>query len=112
MRWRRGTGSICPAVMALDNRQQMDNGSYAWCWAAAKFLDSHPRYRERFRQLKDHVADQDFNEAVKRLYGADWPDAQAEWQAFIAALDYGYDFERMAIDFRRGTALGGKLAMW
>ena len=102
-----GRGLDLSAVMALDNRQQMDDGSYAWCWAAAKFLDSHPHYRDRFRQLKDHVADQDFNESVKRLYGADWTDAQAEWQAFIAALDYGYDFERMAIDFRRGTALGG-----
>jgi hypothetical protein len=28
---------------------------------------------------------------------------QAGWQAYVKALDYGYDFERMAIDFRQGA---------
>jgi hypothetical protein len=97
-----------PAVMALDNRKQMDDESYAWCWAAAKFLDSDPRYRDRFRGLKQHVTDQDFNEVVRHEYGKDWPDIEAEWPAYIAALDYGYDFERMAIDFKQGTPLDGK----
>ena len=98
------------AVMALDNRKQMDDESYAWCWAATKFLDSHPRYRDRFRGLKQHVTDQDFNEVVQRLYGKDWQAIEAEWPAYIAALDYGYDFERMAIDFRRGHAAGWQAA--
>ena len=40
-----------PAVMQFDNRKQLGNEAYAWCWAAAKFLDSHPRYRDRFRKL-------------------------------------------------------------
>jgi hypothetical protein len=97
-----------PAVMTLDNRTQMDNESYAWCWAATKFLDSHPRYRERFRQLKDSVTAPDFNDRVRQAYGADWENVLAEWPAYIAALDYGYDFERMAIDFERGTPLDGK----
>src|SRR5207248_3262465 len=55
-----------PAVMALDNHKQMDDESYAWCWAAAKFLDSDPRYRDRFRKLAQHVTDKDFNEFVRR----------------------------------------------
>jgi hypothetical protein len=97
-----------PAVMALDNRKQMDDESYAWCWAAAKFLDSDPRYRERFRGLKQHVTDHDFNEVARREYGKDWQAIEAEWPAYIAALDYGYDFERQAIDFRRGTPQGDK----
>jgi hypothetical protein len=93
------------AVMALDGRKQLGSDAYAWCWAAAKFLDSHPRYRERFRALQKHVQDPDFNARVKREFAADWGQLQAEWQAYVATLDHGYDFERMGIRFERGTAL-------
>ena len=103
-----GRGLDLAAVMSLDNRKQMNDESYAWCWAATKFLDSQPKYREQFRKLAAHVTERDFNDVVKREFGADWPNIEAEWQAFVAALDFGYDFERMAIDFRRGTPLDGQ----
>jgi len=94
------------AVMQLDNRRQLQNESYAWCWAAAKWLDSHPRYRDRFRELYRHVQDPDFNDLMQREFADDWSDLAIEWQAFVATLDHGYDFERMAIEFKRGTSLG------
>jgi hypothetical protein len=87
-------------VMALDGRKQLGSEAYAWCWAAAKFLDTHPRYRDRFRELFTAVQDQNFNDLVRQKYAKDWADLNAEWQAYIATLDYGYDFERMAIDFK------------
>jgi hypothetical protein len=99
-----------PAVMRIDNRQQLENESYAWTWAAAKFLDAHPRYHDRFRKLRNHVLEAGFNTIVEREYEADWPDLMAEWQAFVATLDHGYDFERMAIDFSRGKPLGSQAA--
>jgi hypothetical protein len=98
-----------PAVMQLDNRRQLGNEAYAWCWAAATFLDSHPRYRQRFRQLRDHVLDEKFNDTVRRQYANDWENLAAEWQAFVATLDHGYDFERMTIDFQRGKPLDREL---
>lgn len=102
-----GQALTFPAVMQLDNRAQLGNNAYAWCWAAAKFLDAHPRYRDRFRKLRAHVLDSEFNDVVRREYAAEWPDLTAEWQAFVATLDHGYDFERMAIDFQRGKPLEG-----
>jgi hypothetical protein len=90
------------AVLSTDNRRQMGDEQYAWCWAAVKFLDSHPRYRDQFRKLKNNVTYADFNDRFRRAYQAQWAGMQAEWLAYIAALDYGYDFERMAIDFRSG----------
>jgi hypothetical protein len=93
------------AVLKLDNSRQMHDDLYAWCWAAAKFLDAHPRYRGRFRKLKNHVTKHDFNDRFRQAYRGDWAEMQAEWQAFIAALDYGYDFDRNAIAFRRGKPL-------
>jgi hypothetical protein len=94
------------AVMQLDNRVQMNNESYAWCWAAAKFLDTHPRYRGRFRALSKYVQEPNFNDKMRRDFDADWNDLQSEWQAFITTLDHGFDFERMAIDFQKGEPLG------
>ena len=88
------------AVMKLDNSQQLGNEAYAWCWAAAKLLDTHPRYRERFRKLKTHVLDPAFNDLVRREFKTDWSDLNAEWEAFINTLDHNYDFERMAVDFK------------
>ena len=97
-----------PAVMALEGRKQLGTEAYAWCWAAAKFLDSHPRYRDRFRQLRTIVQDENFNDIVRQKYAKDWTDLNAEWQAYIATLDYGFNFERMAIDFETGKPLTGQ----
>jgi hypothetical protein len=69
------------------------------------FLDSHPRYRERFRNLRRYVKDESFNDIVRREFADDWLDLTQEWQAFVASLDHGFDFGRMAIDFRRGELL-------
>ena len=100
-----GTAFSLPEVMAIDNRRQLGNEAYAWCWAAAKFLDSQQRYRERFRGLQKNVRDPDFNDLVRREFAEDWYEISAEWQAYVATLDHGYDFKRMAIRFERGTPL-------
>lgn len=97
-----------PTVMQIDNRKQLGNDAYAWCWAAAKFLDSHPRYRGRFRKLQRQVRSEEFNELARREFGRDWEELKAEWLAFVTTLEHGYDFERMAIDFRAGTPLRGQ----
>ena len=94
-----------PAVMQLDGSQQLGVEAYAWCWAAAKLLDSHPRYRDRFRQLRASVKDPDFNNIVRKKFQNDWADLNAEWEAYIAALDYGFDYDRMAIDFKSHAQL-------
>lgn len=96
------------AILAIDGQRQQEPQAYAWCWALAKFLDSHPRYRDKFHELAPHVADPDFNAHVKEAYQAEWPELAAEWQAYVQTLDHGYDFERMAIDFEPGTTLTGK----
>jgi len=96
------------AIMEIDGRRQQEPQAYAWCWALAKFLDSHPRYREKFRALAPHVPDPDFNARVKQVFATEWPELVAEWQAYVHTLDHDYDFERMAIDFERGDPQGRK----
>ena len=84
-------------VLAISNRAALSVDAYAWCWALSTFLDSHPRYGEKFHKLPAQVNEPDFNEQVRKLFQEEWSDLEFEWQAFIAAVDYGYDAERMAI---------------
>lgn len=86
-------------VLSISNRQALSVDAYAWCWALATFLDSHPRYSAKFRKLQSLVREPDFNTHLRKAFHREWPDMQFEWQAFVATLDYGYDTERMAIVF-------------
>ena len=86
-------------------RAHIEVEPYGWCWAAAAFLENHPRYHERFRQLRYRAAAADFDGQVRELYAADWPELAEEWQVFARDLEYGYDLEREAIDFRPGREL-------
>ncbi len=82
-----------------------ENEWYGWCWAAAAFLDGHPRYQARFRQLPKLVRQADFNDALIRSLGTDWATVLDDWQLYVANLDYGYDFARMEIDRTTGKPL-------
>ncbi|REK12030.1 MAG: hypothetical protein DWQ37_13530 [Planctomycetota bacterium] len=83
---------------------------YGWCWAAAAFLEHHPRYRERFRALHSQVDRGDFEVLLEKLFADDRAQLAEDWQIFVANIDYGYDFERMEIDFVAGEPLpdGGR----
>ena len=89
-------------VLSISNRDALSVDAYAWCWALAKFLDSHPRYGEKFRKLETRVSDREFNQRFRKLFHSDWDDLQFEWQAYLAAIDYGYDTERMAVQHAAG----------
>jgi hypothetical protein len=87
------------AVMKLDNREQLGTEAYAWCWALSKFLDTHPRYRDRYRALYKNVLNPKFYELFRSDFDKDWSDLSAEWPAYVATLDHGFDFDRMAMEF-------------
>ncbi|MEM1305757.1 MAG: hypothetical protein AAGG46_12720, partial [Planctomycetota bacterium] len=93
------------AVMKVDNRTPLPVEGYAWVWALAKFLDAHPRYRDRFRELHEHVLDGDFNGRFREAFDDDAATLAAEWRLFVSTLEYGHDLEREAIDFRPSRPL-------
>jgi hypothetical protein len=90
-------------VLAISNREALSVDAYAWCWALAKFLDSHPRYGEKFRKLDTRVTDRDFNDRFRKLFHKEWNNLEFEWQAFLGSLDYGFDTERMIVEHRKVT---------
>jgi hypothetical protein len=99
-------------VFAYDRQVHQQNEPYAWSWAAVAFIDSHPRYRDRFGKLLKEVENDDtsFNLAIRSIYERDLAAMQEEWQVYVAALEHDYDFEKTAVDFTPGAELltGGK----
>ena len=92
-------------VFGYPPHAHFQTGPYAWCWAAAALLDGHPRYRDRFRRLRGLVRASDFPDRFRRLMDEDWDRLPAEWQIFVANMEYGYDVARMAVDFTPGRPL-------
>ena len=93
-------------VLAYDTHAHLKVEPYGWSWAAAAFLDNHPRYRERFHQMWHDVGEADFNKRFAKRFAADGAELAEEWQVFASDLAYGYDFKRTAIDFTPGKAHG------
>jgi hypothetical protein len=93
-------------ILAFPPNAHLQNETYGWCWAIAAFLDGHPRYRQRFRQLPGEVRSSDFNRRFLALFADDWHLLNVEWRAFVHELDYGYDFDRNAIELRPGEPPG------
>jgi hypothetical protein len=91
-------------------RGYLDNESYGWCWAFAAFLDEHPKYRGRFRQLPKQVRNLKFNDEFRKAYRVDLPQLAREWLVFANELAYGVDVARVAIDFRPGKSLAAGTA--
>ena len=95
------------AVLKIDNRRRLTTSDYAWTWTLAAMLDGQQHTRRRFRRLQEHVRDPDFDQKFRRLFADEWEDLRAQWQATLAALDYGYDFQRMAIQHQSSEPVTG-----
>ena len=98
--YRAGRGRSLQEILQYDARAHLAVEPYAWCWAAAAFFDTHPRYRDKFREFKQFAPDttltfsRRFHDALK----AEWPQIAGQWHVFVASIDYGFDIAREAID--------------
>lgn len=89
-------------VRGLPGRAFLHNEAYAWAWAAAAFLDGHPAYRDRFRQLIAHVRSPRFDAEFDRLFEVDRRQCELEWAMFVDTLVHGHDLDATAVDFTPG----------
>ncbi len=102
-----GRGRSITVVMKTDNTRALTTEEYAWCWALAKLLDTHPRFQARWRSLAGNVLDPDFDKRFYATFADDWSHLDSEWRLFTTQLDYGYDIKRETIDFKFGRPLVG-----
>jgi hypothetical protein len=98
----RGRVYAVEQIMQLDNRRALSSDAYAWCWALARFLDTHPRYRDRFRTLGGTAVDAGFDDLFRATYAADWHEMQTEWAVFATTLCYNHQIEPTVLDFQPG----------
>ena len=103
-------GGVKPlrAVLNYDSRAHLENEPYAWCWALAKFLDTHARYQARFRALPKRIREPNFTKRFTQQFADDWTQLDEEWQLFAGTLQYGHDIARTAIDFKPGVPLAAE----
>jgi hypothetical protein len=93
------------SVFELKSIEYLKNEPYAWSWALCMFLDSHPRYQRRFREMGQHLQGGAFRGEFLSRFAIDERDLVTEWTLFVTNLQHGYDTERAAIDFEPGTEL-------
>jgi len=101
----KGQLKLLDDVTLLEAEDFAKTESYAWSWALCKFLDSHPRYRSRFRTLGQRTTGTQFLMAVRDAFENDVAHLRTQWALFAAGLVYGYDVERAVIEFRHGQPL-------
>jgi len=109
LRELRGDGQA-PAldeVLGLAVGEHGSIGDYAASWAAVAMLSGHPAYARPFAMLERGPLGSDFNRRLAALPGWDAARAGRDFDAFTADVDYGWDFDRMAIDWKAGPLLAG-----
>ena len=101
-------GKMIREVMQYDSAAYLRTEPYAWSWAVAAFLDGHPAYRYRFRNLRNDVRDMSphFTRRFQQQLIGQLRQFDEQWQLFVINIDYGYDFERTAVLYRPGMPLG------
>jgi len=82
-----------------------DIAAYASRWAAVVLFARHPEFARLFAAAERGPLDADFNARLAALPGWDMARAAREYDAFIDDVDYGYDFDRLAIDWSPGRPL-------
>lgn len=102
---RKGWMLSLDALGHIDPDEFLKNYPYAWSWALCKLLDTHPRYRKRFRRLGHDPARRRFQPEFVKLFADDLCDLNTEWELFAAGLVYGHDIERAAINFQPGRPI-------
>lgn len=89
-------------ITSFESKDFHEVEAYAWCWALCRFLDSHPRYRERFRSVARELVTKRFHANLMTQIQPDNDRLRVEWAAFAAGIEYGYDFERTLLAYPGG----------
>lgn len=104
---REGRGRTFGEVLRLGHREFAPQTSepYAWSWAACEFLDKHPHYRDRFREMTPFRNTGRFGDEFLKRFADSRSELYSDWGIFVRNLCYGFDFERGAVDYAAGVPL-------
>lgn len=86
-----------------DGHRAVDD--YAANWAAVVLFAGHPRYAKGFAAIERGPLSPDFNARLAGMPGYDAAEAARDFDALTDEIDYGYDFNRSAVDWSAGPRL-------
>jgi hypothetical protein len=104
-----GRGPLLADVFALPAQAHRSLDAYAASWAAVALLANHPAHRAAFAAAERGLLDGGFTARLGAAPGWDAGRAGRDFAAFLADLDYGFDFSRSAIDWAPGKPLAGRV---
>src|SRR4029078_11170102 len=89
-------------IMQYGPHAHLQVEAYAWCWAAAMFLDQHPLTQHAFRELKNNTRclTLEFSNRFYERLKEQWPAIVQDWQMFIFESYYGYYIRRAAVQIQ------------
>lgn len=105
---KKGKGKFFAAVTNLKSSDFLKDEAYAWSWGLCMFLDSHPLYAKRFRELGRDATHSQFSKIFYEKFNNDLSDIRSGWTLFAGNLQYGYDCKRSVVYFEKGTLLKKK----
>ncbi|MFM8434983.1 MAG: hypothetical protein ACKOBP_06505 [Planctomycetia bacterium] len=104
-----GRAPLLADVFSLPPRAHATLDAYAASWAAVALLANHPAHRSAFAAAERGPLDGGFTARLTGTPGFDAARADRDFAAFLADIDYGYDFSRSAIDWAQGKPLTGRV---
>ncbi len=84
-------------VLELTPNDFLKNEAYAWSWGLCYWLDQHPQYATRFRELGQTKSRPEFLEQFEKKFLNDAELMAVGWGLFATELVDGYDVQRAAI---------------
>lgn len=72
---------------------------YAWSWALCVFLDGHPRYQKRFREIGQLWSGNEFQNEFSKWLNEEGLLMEVEWAEFAHHLIPGMDLTRFGFTF-------------
>ena len=98
-------------IRAFDDADFLEGRGYAWAWALCAFLDGHPNYRDRFRDVSNPGVRGRLNAAFDAAFADDRRRIAAEWPLFASELVPNYEREPNAVAFADGSPLTAERAV-
>ena len=105
-------GEVLSIDQVIANRVVLENEDYCWVWTLGYFLDHHPRYSERFRDMAEFVRGPDFDDRFVRVMRPTEQLMREEWQLFLQELEYGHDIDQSVLDVKPGDVKPGPEAIF
>lgn len=93
------------AVLRAPPTIHRDIAAYAADWALLTMLAQHPAYAQSFTAVERAALDRSLNDRLAAMPGWNPARAARDFAAFLAEVDYGFDFRRSAIDWSAGRDL-------